>query len=263
MRLGLIGYGTIAQALVTVLARERAMPGALAVLVRPGTEARVTLPGATVVGDAAGLLNTRPGLVIECAGQGAVGDHAVACLASGVDTVVASIGALSDDALHARLVAAAREGGSRMILPAGAVGAVDLLSALRPSGIEAVRYSGSKPPLAWAGTPAEELLDLSALHEATTFFTGTAREAARLYPRNANVAATLALAGAGFDATMVRLVADPGVTRNVHQLSVRAGAADFDIRIEGKPAPDNPKTSLATVYSLAREVLNRTRKVAI
>lgn len=263
MRLGLIGYGTIAQALVAVLGREGAMPGALAVLVRPGTQARVALPGATVVTDAAGLLATCPDLVIECAGQGAVADHATACLAGGVDTVVASIGALADAGLHAALLAAAREGGARMILPAGAVGGIDLLSALRPSGIESLRYTGRKPPMAWTGTPAEGLLDLPSLTEPAVFFTGTARDAATLYPKNANVAATLALAGPGFEGTEVQLVADPTITRNVHEVAVVAGAGDFHIRIEGKPAPDNPKTSLATVYSLVREVLNRSREVAI
>jgi len=150
-----------------------------------------------------------------------------------------------------------------MILPAGAVGGIDLLSALRPSGIKSLRYTGRKPPMAWTGTPAEGLLDLPSLTEPAVFFTGTARDAARLYPKNANVAATLALAGPGFEGTEVQLVADPTITRNVHEVAVTAGAGDFHIRIEGKPAPDNPKTSLATVYSLAREVLNRSREVAI
>ena len=271
MRLGLIGFGNIAQALLGVLRAEEVRLAALCVLVRPGTEARATAAikgrAATqdveVVTDGAALIATRPDLVIECAGQGAVSDHATACLAAGVDTVVASIGALADAALHRRLLDAARAGGGRMILPAGAIGAIDLLAALRPSGIDSLHYTGRKPPLAWTGTPAESVLDLAELTAPATFFTGNAREAARRYPKNANVAATLALAGPGFEATAVELVADPGITRNVHEVSVRAGAADFHIRIEGKPSPDNPKTSLATVYSLAREVLNRSREVAI
>ena len=83
------------------------------------------------------------------------------------------------------------------------------------------------------------------------------------YPKNANVAATLALAGLGFEATRVEMVADPAVSQNIHEYRVTSGAADYAMRIEGKPSPDNPKTSLATVYSVAREVMNRMTEVAI
>lgn len=264
MRLGLIGFGAIARTLLDVLAAAGTTPAAFTVLVRPGPGADAAAArGLACVPDAAGLIAARPDLVIECAGQGAVAAHVAPCLGAGIDTVVASIGALADEGLHEALLAAARTGGGRLILPAGAIGGIDLLAALRPSGIAQLLYTGRKPPAAWAGTPAAEALDLASLIAPTTIFEGDARTAALAYPRNANVAATLALAGPGFAATRVRLVADPGIARNVHEVSVRAGAADFDIRIEGHPSPDNPRTSLATVYSLAREVANRSREVAI
>ena len=105
--------------------------------------------------------------------------------------------------------------------------------------------------------------DLDALAVETVIFSGNAREAAIQYSKNANVAATLALAGLGFEKTGVRLVADPGVSGNVHEYSVRSAAAEFTVRIEGKPSPDNPKTSVTTVYSVAREIFNRCREQAI
>ncbi|MFW5655236.1 MAG: aspartate dehydrogenase, partial [Roseicyclus sp.] len=254
-----------ARALLEVRAREGTTPEAATVLVRPGAGAdAATARGLPTVTDAAGLISARPDLVVECAGQGAVAAHVADCLRAGIDTVVASVGALADAGLHEALLAAARGGGGRLILPAGAIGAVDLLSALRPSGIERLTYAGRKPPAAWAGTPpAADTVDLGALASPVTLFEGDARAAALAYPKNANVAATLALAGPGFAATEVRLVADPGIARNVHEIAVRAGAADFEIRIEGHPAPGNPRTSLATVHSLAREIANRSREVAI
>lgn len=254
MHLGLIGYGSIARALVGLIG-----PGVrVTALVRPGAEG----PRGAVHSTAA-LIAARPDLVVECAGHSAVRDHATACLRAGIETVVVSIGALADDALHAELVAAAEQGMTRVILPAGAIGGVDLLSALRPSGIAEVTYTGRKPPLAWRGTPAEQALDLASLTEPVLFFEGSAREAALAYPKNANVAATLALAGIGFDATRVRLVADPGVTQNLHEYRVLAGAADYSITIAGHPSPENPKTSAATALSVAREVMNRQRRLAI
>jgi aspartate dehydrogenase len=265
MHLGLIGYGNIARALLPILAQEGAAPGRVTLLARPGREAaaQAAFPTATIVTDTAALIAAAPDLVVECAGQGAVSAHAAAVLRAGLDCIVASIGALADDRLAADLRAAAKAGGARLILPAGAVGGIDILAALRPSGIARVTYTGRKPPLAWAGTPAEEALDLNTLSEARVFFTGTAREAATRFPKNANVAATVALAGVGMDQTTVTLIADPTITANVHEVAVEAGAASFAISITGHPSPDNPKTSATTVYSVAREVLNRVREVAI
>lgn len=254
MHLGLIGYGSIARALVGLIG-----PGVrVTALVRPGAAG----PDGAVT-SAAALIAAKPDLVVECAGHAAVRDHATACLRAGFETVIVSIGALADAALEAEVIAAAEAGQTRAILPAGAIGGVDLLSALRPSGISEVTYTGRKPPLAWTGTPAERVLDLAALTEAAVFFEGSAREAALAYPKNANVAATLALAGIGFDETRVRLVADPGVTQNVHEYRVRSGAADYSIAIAGHPSPENPKTSAATALSVAREVQNRQRRLAI
>jgi aspartate dehydrogenase len=262
MHLGLIGYGNIGRELLLVLAREGAAPDEVTILVRdprravppPAMSHRIT----TEVGD---LIAAAPDLVVECAGQGAVAGPVVACLRAGIETVIASVGALAEPATEAAVQEAAQAGRTRAILPAGAVGAIDLLSALRASGITSVIYTGRKPPSAWRGTPAEDAIDLGSLTAPASFFTGSAREAALRYPKNANVAATLALAGAGFERTEVTLIADPGVETNVHEVSVTAGAGAFQLRIAGKPSPGNPRTSLATVYSLTRDVMNRSRAI--
>jgi aspartate dehydrogenase len=272
MRLGLIGFGSIATTLLELLAQGKPLDH-LAVLVLPevAPEARRRLDAdlagvarsRALVEDAAGLLAERPDLVVECAGHAAAQAHAPAVLRAGVDVVLVPIGALADPALEASLKTAAAEGGAHLILPAGAVGAIDLLSALGACGEVKVRYRGTKPPAAWAGTPAAELLDLDALKEPKVFFTGTAREAATAYPRNANVAATLALAGAGFEATEVELMADPSAPGNVHEYSVASPLANYTIRIENKPSAGNAKTSATTIYSVLREIRNRLGPVAI
>lgn len=270
MHLGIIGYGNIGRSLMRILMQEKAAITRVTVLSLPefadaaDTALTQDFPGpAAVVCDAQAMIDVGPALVVECAGHAAVQDNATAVLRAGIETVIVSIGALADDALYAQVTAAARDGGTRVVLPAGAIGGVDILSALRSSGVTSVSYTGRKPPLAWQGTPAEKLVDLASLTSEHVFFQGTARDAALQYPKNANVAATLALAGLGWDATQVRLVADPGVTRNIHEFSVTSTAADYTIRIEGHPSPDNPKTSVTTVHAVAREVLNRLREVAI
>jgi aspartate dehydrogenase len=272
-RLGIIGCGGIAELVLTRLACEVTSPLAhVSLLVKPQSVERAGTLLETVAELAAisvvhtelsAFLNEKPDIVAECASHSAVRDYGPAILESGCDLIVISIGALSDDALRQRLIQAAEGGGARLILPPGAIGGIDALAAARLSGLESVVYTGRKPPLAWRGTPAEHLLALDSLSEAAVFFEGSARKAAEDYPFNANVAAALALAGIGLDATKVRLVADPAIKRNVHEFAVSAGCGDFSVRLEGRPSPANPKTSLMAGYSVARELLNRTGSIAI
>lgn len=273
-RLGMIGAGGMAETVLTavaeglpeplqhfgVLVRPGAQQQALALLDRIGPKLALTR---SVHTDMAGLLSDAPDAIVECAGHSAIRQYGEAVLAGGCDFVVISIGALADDTLRTTLMSAAERHGVRLVLPAGAVGGLDALCAARLSGLRTVTYTGRKPPAAWRGTPAERLLDLDSLSAPAIFFYGTARQAATDYPQNANVAAAVAIAGLGFDATKVRLIADPTAARNVHEISVRAGCGDFDMQLEGHPSQFNPKTSLMAGFSLAREILNRTGALVV
>src|SRR5207248_8983203 len=122
--------------------------------------------------------------------------------------------------------------------------------------LKSVRYRSRKPPAAWRGSPAEEAVDLGSLTARTVLYRGSAGEAALRYPQNANVAAALALAGLGFEATEVELVADPDAPGNVHEIDAEGAAGRFAIQLQGKPARSNPKTSALTAMSVARALLN-------
>ena len=98
---------------------------------------------------------------------------------------------------------------SKFIIAKGAVGSLDILEAAKESGISKVEYIGRKPPKAWKGSRAEKIINLNYLQKKSeVHFTGNAREASKLYPKNANVAATIALMGIGFEKTKVKLIAD-------------------------------------------------------
>ena len=273
-RLGVIGAGGMASAMLETLAEKLPAPlEHLSVLVneqsRGAAEAMLQrLDGrvaqVNVLRDSAdAIIADRLDVVAECAGHSAVRQYGAPVLASATDLIVVSVGALADDAVRKELEQSALRSGAQLVLPPGAIGGIDALAAARLAGLDAVTYVGRKPPLAWRGTPAEKLLDLETLTEAVMFYEGSARDAARDYPQNANVAATVALAGAGFDDTRVQLVADPSIERNVHQVEVRSACADFTIRLEGRPSPANPKTSMTAAFSVARALLNRLATVEI
>ena len=91
------------------------------------------------------------------------------------------------------------------------------------------------------------------MQEPLRVFDGTAREGARGFPENVNVAAALSLAGIGPDRTRLEIWADPAINRNTHRIKVDADTASFSMAIENVPS-ENPKTgrivALSTVAAL-------------
>ena len=264
---GLIGCGGIARDVVMALRAAGPdeavhIAGALA---RPGRaeQARAALADVAIVETLDALLAHDPNVVAEVAGQQAVAEHGEAVLRSGIDCLVISVGALADAKLFARLKAAAEDGEARILLPAGAIGGIDAIAAMRVAGLTRVTYRSRKPPAAWRGSPAEKVADLGSLTRRTVLYKGTAGEAALLYPQNANVAAAVALAGLGFDATEVELVADPDAPGNVHEIEAEGAAGRFAIQLQGKPSRSNPKTSALAAMSVARALLNARATIVI
>lgn len=258
----LIGFGAIGREVAKRLDGD-ADARIRQIMVRPGKEDKVigrVNDGISVISNIADVDPT-PDFVLECASHEAVSDYGPYFLEKGIDFGVVSVGAFSDQALFDRLQVASLKGDAQLCILPGAVGGMDALSAARAEGLDRVNYTSRKPPLSWTGTPAEDAIDLNAVTAATVIYEGSARDAARLYPKNANVAATIALAGLGFDATTVTLIADPAAKGNIHQIEASGAFGEMSIQIVGKPLPDNPKSSALTALSALRAVRNRARNV--
>lgn len=241
--LGLIGFGTIAREIVSAFPTDTVRWVAL---LREGACPALP-PNVSAVTQADALIGLRPAAVVEAAGQEAVAACVPALLEAGIPTVIASVGALADPALVARLDDASREGGARFVLPSGALGGLDYLRAIAALPDARVRYTSRKPPAAWAAELARA--GLSADNGAITLFEGAPAEAARLYPRNLNAAFSVALA-VGVGKVTVRVVADPNAAGNTHEIDAESAAGTASFRFVNAPSPGNPKTSALTALSL-------------
>lgn len=263
-RVAIIGYGAIGHALLRQISKVPLAAQLVAVVTLPefvaAARKELSVPVFETVDQ---TLATKPTLFVECGGHGALRMHAHHVLQAKIDLLVASVGALSDRDLENDIRAAAEASGARVLLPAGAIGGLDALAAARHAGLDEVRYTSTKAPRAWRGTHAEKLINLDQINTLVEFFSGSARDAARLFPQNANVAAAVALAGSGFEATKVTLTVDPSTQFNRHRIAAYGPFGSINIEIEGKTLPDNPKTSMLAPMSLLNAVISRNAALRI
>ena len=202
-------------------------------------------------------------IVVECAPAALLREIAEPALGHGRIVMVLSCGALLD---NFDLVDLARAHGGRILVPTGALLALDAVQAAAVGGgIKSVQMITRKPPAGLEGAPhlVENQIRVTGLTEAKLVFSGTAREAARGFPANVNVAAALAMAGLGPDRTMIDIWADPAVDRNIHRIEVEAEAARFSFQIENVPSLENPKTGRMTPLSVIALLTKLTAPLAI
>ncbi|MFO1086766.1 MAG: aspartate dehydrogenase [Reyranellaceae bacterium] len=264
LKIALIGFGAISQTLLEVFADKKPPIDVVGVLVRPGrakeTQKKVGRK-ITVVESLPALLKLKPEIVVEAASQQAVRDWGEIILKKGIDLMVIATGAYGDPKLYKRHVKAAEKSGARLRLPSGAIAGLDGLLAMRLGKLERVKYISIKPPHAWSGTPAETEFDLPAIKKPTIIFRGTPADAGRLYPKNANLAVTVALCGAGLDRTDIELVADPTLPpgTNASRLEVVGDSGELTMQRLGRAMPDNPKTGVLTALTMADDLMKIVR----
>ena len=207
-----------------------------------------------------GRLTTRPAvlpidqlteaadIVIECAPGRLLRSIVAPFVGSGKIAVVLSAGALLD---NEDLIELAKQNGGQIVVPTGALIGLDAVTAAAVGNIHSVRMVTRKPVQGLAGAPyiVENNIDIERITEPLRIFEGTAREAAKGFPANLNVAVALSLAGIGPDRTRLEIWADPTVTRNIHRVEVESDSARFSMSIENIPS-ENPKTGRITALSV-------------
>jgi len=190
-------------------------------------------------------------LIIEAASQDAVRQYAIRTLKAGKDLMIMSVGALVDDKLTSEIRHFTKGLKRKVYIPSGAIAGLDGLKAAAINRIDEVILKTRKPPKGLMGAPyiEEKKIDLSTIKEPTIIYEGPAEEACKLFPENVNVAAALSLAGIGPEKTMVQIVADPTIQRNIHEIQVKGEFGRLTVRNENVVSPLNPKTSALAVFS--------------
>jgi aspartate dehydrogenase len=187
-------------------------------------------------------------IVIECAPSKLLPSIVAPFVSQGKTAIVLSAGALLE---HEELIELARQHSGQIVVPTGALIGLDAMTAAAEGKIHSVRMVTRKPVNGLAGAPyiVENNIDIESITEPLKIFDGTAREAAKGFPANLNVAVALSLAGAGADQTKLQIWADPALTRNVHRVEVESDSARFSMTIENIPS-ENPKTGRITALSV-------------
>ena len=188
-------------------------------------------------------------IVIECAPKSVFKSIANSAIDNGCTFMPLSVGQLLD---NMELVDRARSKQVMIFVPTGALLGLDAVKAVSEGEVNSVTLVTRKPPTGLAGAPylIENSIDIDNLQEPMQVFAGTAREAAKAFPANVNVAAALALAGIGPDRTTVQVWADPSVNRNMHTIEVSSDASNFTMAIENVPSEETPATGKITALSV-------------
>lgn len=271
MKVGLVGCGFIGESIAKAIDKEMSDCIELVAIYdivheqaallskKLGCHPSVTGSLDTIISDAA------IDLVIEAASQNAVRTVVPKAILAGKDVMMLSVGALADRELYQEIKETSKEKGTRVYIPSGAIGGLDWIKAASTVGLDRVMITVRKPPRGLEGAPhvVESEIDLKSIKEPTTIFEGPATQAASAFPANVNVAVALSLAGIGVDKTRVRVIADPTVERNTHEISAEGPAGSITVKVQNLPAPTNPKTSWVAALSAIQKLRQTAELVSL
>lgn len=193
-------------------------------------------------------------IIVETASQEAVRQYSEKILEAGKDLVILSVGALADRKLLSSITKIAKKMGKKIYIPSGAILGVDGIKAASMREVDEVLIITRKPPraLSYSEYVKRKGIDLKKMKHPKVIFEGTARKAVKLFPASVNVAATVSLAGVGFDKTRVKIIVDPTLKRNIHEIHIRGAAGEYLIVAKNLPTAESAKTSMLAALSTVR-----------
>jgi aspartate dehydrogenase len=189
-------------------------------------------------------------IIVEAASQDAVRKFAKTILELGKDLIIMSVGALVERDVLNELLDLASQKQVHIYVPTGAIAGIDAIRSVRHL-LHSVTITTTKSPKALAGAPFFETarFKVESISRKRLIYEGSAGDAVKKFPANVNVAAALSLAGLGIDATKVKIIADPSISINQHEITAKGKFGEINIVVRNMPSPNNPKTSYLAILS--------------
>ncbi len=195
-------------------------------------------------------------IIVESASGAAVRQYAKQILSDGKYLIIFSVGELVDDTLLKELESEAARHTGVIHIPTGAIAGIDAIRSAR-NNLDEITITTTKNPKSLAGAPYFDIFEdihLQELSNRTVLYDGDVRKAVKLFPSNVNVFAALALATGNIAKIKVKIVADPNIKVNRHEIDVRGDFGVLQIVASNIPHPENPRTSTLAVLSAVETV---------
>ena len=183
-------------------------------------------------------------IILECASKGAVKEYGMKIIKSKKVLIVLSVGAFSDEDYLRELQNLSKLNNTRILIPTGAIAGLDSIRSVKKY-LNTVTIVTTKNPKSLVGAPyfKSSKIRIDEISKETVLFEGNAADAIELFPANVNVAVSIALAGIGLVKTQVKIVADPTLSVNKHEIVGEGAFGKLHIVVQNIPSPSNPRTS--------------------
>lgn len=254
MKVALIGCGFIGQTIASAVREGMVAASLVYVFDRNREKAEkvgAMFDGIKIADSAKDIVESDADLVIEAASISAVKQYAIDILKSKKSLMVMSVGAFADKQILKDIEKVAEENGVKVYLPSGAVGGLDALKSASTAALFDVSLVTTKPLKSLRGNLylTDKGIDVDRIKEKQILYEGSAADAIEKFPSNVNVAVTVGLCGPGPEKTHVKVVCDPEIDKNVHEIYAKGDFGEFRFRIENLPSPENPRTSYIAALS--------------